>query len=301
MKNYPINLEEVITQNIFSENNTNADILRLDKIHPVISGNKYFKLKYNLKEAIDKGYKTVITYGGAYSNHIVATAYWGKINNLKTVGIIRGEESLNMSHTLQDSIKYGMQLKFISRTDYKNKDNFEFIQYLENEFGNFYLIPEGGDNHLGRLGSKEILALTDSQKYTHIISAIGTGTMYFGLVNASNLKQKIIGIPVLKGMVNFLNNNLEKIGNPEKLEYCQIIDNYHFGGYAKKNQELIDFMNDFYRKTNIPTDFVYTAKLIYAFFDLVKNNYFPDNSNILLIHSGGLQGNLSLSKDKIIF
>ncbi len=293
-----IDLSKAVTQNIFSENSISANILRLDLIHNVISGNKYFKLKYHIDEALKKGFKNILTYGGAYSNHIIATALSGQVNKLKTIGVIRGERPENLSHTLQNALDYDMQLKFISRSDFKNRNNLEFLEALKSEFGDFYMVPEGGDSELGRLGSKEILELTDYKKYTHIISSIGTGTMYFGLVNSSDLNQKIIGIPALKGMDNFLSENSYKIENKEKYPNCHIIANYHFNGYAKKNQILIDFMNQFYQKTKIPTDFVYTGKLIYAFFDLIKNDYFPQNSQILLIHSGGLQGNLSLKNQE---
>lgn len=194
-----------------------------------------------------------------------------------------------------------MQLKFISRNEFKARENLEFINNLKNEFGDFYLIPEGGASEYGIKGSKEILKLTDYQSYSHILCAIGTGTMYFGLVNSSDLTQKVIGIPVLKGMENFLEDNISKIENIEKMAYCQILADYHFGGYAKKNNQLIDFINDFYQKTNIPTDFVYTGKLTYALTDLVKKDFFPSGSKILLIHSGGLQGNLSLDKSVLNF
>jgi 1-aminocyclopropane-1-carboxylate deaminase len=291
-----IDLSKANIQNINTYNqNINADILRIDKINSVVSGNKWFKLKYHLEEIKKNNYKTILTFGGAYSNHIVATAFTANQLSLKSIGVIRGEESINLSHTLKDCLNYGMKLKFISRTDYKNSHKDNFIKDLNKEFGNFYLIPEGGAGELGRLGAEDILKLCNYKKYTHIICAIGTGTMFLGIANASNITQNVIGIPVLKEMSNFLEQNKMNFKDIKKIDYCKIFPDYHFGGYAKKNNQLLEFMNNLYKENDIPTDFVYTSKLLYAFFDLLKHNYFPDNSNILLIHSGGLQGNLSLN------
>lgn len=286
-----LNLEEI------SNKNCSADILRLDLIHNVISGNKYFKLKYHLEEIKKQNKKTVVTFGGAYSNHIVATALVCKLLGLRCIGVIRGEEPKTLSHTLKDSLDYGMELRFISRSDYKEKDS---LNYLKNDYEDAYFIPEGGSGSIGVLGAGTILELTDYKKYSHIVCSIGTGTMYCGIVNSSDIHQEVIGIPVLKGMENILNDYIELI-DKDKINNCKIFPNYHFGGYAKKTKELIDFMNSFYNKTHIPTDFVYSAKSIYAFFDLLAKDYFKPQSNILVIHCGGLQGNLSLEKGTLVF
>lgn len=305
MNNTNINLSLAITQKLNLEElvkkNIQADILRIDLINPVISGNKWFKLKYNLKDAIDKNYESLLTFGGAYSNHIIATAMAAKNQKIKSIGVIRGEKSENLSHTLLQAQEYGMSLEFISREQFNQRHEKIFIEKLKEKYGDFYLIPEGGASSKGRLGSEEILELTDYKKYTHIMCAIGTGTMFSGLVNSSELNQTIIGIPVLKGYSNLLEEFSNYINNPEKIKYCRIFYEYHFGGYAKKTNELLNFMNSFYEKTGVPTDFVYTGKLIFSFIDLVKKDFFDENSKILLIHSGGLQGNLSLPKNILTF
>lgn len=279
----------------------NADILRIDKINEIVSGNKWFKLKYHLDHIEKNKYKTILTFGGSYSNHLVATAYTAKQLSLNSIGIIRGEEPKNLSHTLKDCLDYGMKLKFITRAEYKSKDTNDFISRLKQSFDDFYLIPEGGYSELGRLGAEDIIRLCDHKKYTHIMCAIGTGTMFLGIANASNLNQEIIGIPVLKEMEDFLLQNNKYFKDQKKIEYCKIFTNYHFGGYAKKDSILLNFMNHLYNEQNIPTDFVYTGKLTYAFFDLFKKRYFPKDSSVLLIHSGGLQGNLSLKKNELNF
>jgi 1-aminocyclopropane-1-carboxylate deaminase len=225
---------EPIKLDILSEKKgCQADILRLDKIHPVISGNKWFKLKYHLEYANQNGFKTILTFGGYYSNHIVATALAAKNAGLKSIGVIRGERPKQISHTLKDAEEYGMQLVFISREDYKRKEteNYE-------KFGNPYIIPEGGAGLLGIKGCKEILSLTDVQNYSHILCATGTGTMYFGIVNSSTPGQKIIGVPVLKGMNNFIEQNSHLFKNQEKKADCLIFPDYHFGGYANANNNF---------------------------------------------------------------
>lgn len=290
------NTEPLLTDEL-KEKDAVAYILRLDKLHPVVSGNKWFKLKHYLKEAAESGKKTLITFGGAYSNHIVATAYAAMAKGFTSAGIIRGEKPAQLSPTLQEAMNYGMELFFVSRESFKRKEEDEHIQTIINGFKDAYLIPEGGAGEPGIKGCREILSLAEHHPYSHIICAVGTGTMYAGIVNASAVHQQVIGIPVLKGM-----------SNPET-EYSAIqkqpntfwLADYHFGGYAKKTPALIRFMNDFFEKTGVPTDFVYTGKLMYAFTDLLKKNFFERGSRVLLIHSGGLQGNKSLPEGTLTF
>ena len=286
--------------NIFNEKNIKADVLRLDKIHPVISGNKWFKLKYFINEALEKNNETLITFGGAYSNHIIAVAFAANILNIKSVGIVRGEKPENLSHTLIAAEKYGMELIFISRKKYAQKNEPDFLNELNIKFPNAFIIPEGGAGINGIKGSEEILSLIKENSYTHILCAIGTATMFCGLANSLLINQKLIGISVLKGMDDLLTEFKKNI-HPKKINNCEILYNYHFGGYAKKNKELISFMSSFYTETLIPTDFVYTAKLFYATIDLAEKNYFLPSSKLLIIHSGGLQGNLSLAPPTLIF
>ena len=286
---------------LFNENNIQVDVLRLDKIHPVISGNKWFKLKYYLQEALENNLHTLLTFGGAYSNHIIAVASAANEAGIASVGIIRGDRPQTLSATLQDAEKYGMHLQFISRDEYKQKNDTALIGELTRAFPGSLIIPEGGSGANGLKGSAEILSLADSTQYSHIICAIGTGTMYCGLINSSGKKQKIIGICVLKGMSDLLLQYAPVLKDADKINDCVVKYDYHFGGYAKKNIELIDFMNTLYIQTGLPTDFVYTGKLLYAVTDLVQKKYFPVHSRLLVIHSGGLQGNASLPRGMLAF
>jgi len=276
------------------KNNIKISVLRLDKLHPVISGNKWFKLRFYLEEAKQKRRQSIVTFGGAWSNHIVATAAACKAENLLCSGIIRGEKPAKLSSTLLKAAALGMKLHFISRKDFKEKK-------IPPEFLNdeHYLIPEGGYGELGVSGASTMLSYCNLDSFTHICCAVGTGTMMAGIINAVPEKCFVTGISVLKN-----NNEIEAEINqllisPKK--NFTIKHNYHFGGYAKYKPGLISFMNSYYSLSNIPSDFVYTGKLFYAVQDLLSNNYFPQKSNILIIHSGGLQGNDSLKKGTLIF
>ncbi|MCB7482447.1 1-aminocyclopropane-1-carboxylate deaminase/D-cysteine desulfhydrase [Christiangramia sediminis] len=263
-------------------------IKREDLLHPEVSGNKFRKLKYNLLQAEKGDYKTILTFGGAHSNHISATAAAGQILGFETIGIIRGDELAgaeeNWSSTLKYAASCGMKFDFISRADYKRKDSEEFIELLKNRFKGFYLVPEGGTNELAIRGCEEILSEKDKE-FHFICSSVGTGGTLAGLINSSENDQKVIGFSSLKS--DHLKDKISGLVNRENWE---IVKNYHFGGYAKVNEKLINFMNDFSKKYQIILDPVYTGKLVFGIFDLVKQGYFPDNSKILAIHTGGLQG-----------
>jgi len=274
---------------ILQNKNVQIDVLRLDKIHPVISGNKWFKLKYHFDNFNAGNYNGILTFGGAWSNHIVATACACYLQKINCAGIIRGEKPLQLSAMLKDAEQYGMKLKFMSRESYKDKDNNQLIEVIKRDFPNYYIIREGGAGDEGEKGAAEILDLLPANNYTHLICAVGTGTMFNGIKRSAK-DQEVIGIVVLKGWQE--ENNMIS----GKLFY-----DYHFGGYAKYNPDLIGFMNDFFKLTNIPTDFVYTGKLAYAIYDLIKKDHFKPASKILMIHSGGLQGNASLQKGSLIF
>jgi 1-aminocyclopropane-1-carboxylate deaminase len=273
-----------------------VDVLRLDLIDPVVSGNKWFKLKYYLDEAIPSG-KTLLTFGGAYSNHIVATAAAAKMAGLKSIGVIRGERAAELSPTLVQAQDLGMRLFFQSRTEYREKI---LPEALRNSEDDLYIIPEGGRGELGVEGAKEILRQNQTAGYTHIISAVGTGTTLAGLAAAAGREQQVIGISVLKN--NFsLKEEVEKWLPADKQKSFTILHDYHFGGYAKRPEELLWFMNDFYRQTAIPTDFVYTGKTFFATMDLARKQFFHAGARILVLHTGGLQGNQSLPKGTLIF
>jgi len=280
-----------IENDLTREKNISVSILRLDKIHPVISGNKYFKLYYFLEKA-KSAHKKIITFGGAYSNHLAAAASACKALEIDCIGIVRGGESKNLSHTLLLCKENDMQLEFISKEDYTKKDSELFKKQLIEKYGEHILIPEGGFSKAGVKGAALIANFYRKKDYTHVCCAAGTATTLAGLIKSSLSSQTIIGFSALKKIDDFeqriqflLNNSLYK-------NYCLNTD-YHFGGYAKKTDELIIFMNKFYHEFAIPLDFVYTAKMMFGIFELIKKNYFSAGSKILCIHTGGLQGNLS--------
>lgn len=274
-----------------------VDVLRLDLLHPVVSGNKWFKLKGHIGAAKDK--TTLLTFGGAYSNHLVATAAAASMNGLKSIGIVRGEAPQTLSHTLLAAKEYGMDLRFVSREDYRNK-KIPGAVYENNDADKIHLINEGGYGPLGMQGAMDILLENDTSSYTHVIAAVGTGTTLAGLVSASLPHQKVIGIPVLKKAYS-LQDEIQNLLPQAKHKGFELFWDYHFGGYAKYNDALFRFMNNFYKQTAIPTDFVYTGKAFFATLDLIGNKHFSPGSKILLVHTGGLQGNASLKKGELIF
>jgi len=276
----------------YTTKGTTADILRADLVHPVISGNKWFKLRFYLEEAVQLGKTTILTFGGAYSNHIIAVAAACYQAGLRSVGIIRGEEPRQLSHTLQQAMEYGMQLHFSRRTDYAAKNVPLSLTQPDS-----YIIPEGGYGAKGAAGAATLLADV-ANDYSHICCAVGTGTMMAGLLNAA--KANIVtGISVLKNNYSQEQEIRDLLINPQQA--VQLLQEYHFGGYAKHRPALFEFMNRLYAQTGIPSDFVYTGKLFYAIQDLLQKNYFPDGSRLLLVHSGGLQGNHSLPKGTLMF
>lgn len=256
-------------------------------LHPYVSGNKLRKLKYNLLQAKNENKQTLLTFGGAFSNHILAVAAAGKEQGFETIGIIRGEElqdKISENPTLQKAQDFGMVFEFVGREIYREKNNPEFIQQLAEKFGHFYLIPEGGTNDLAVKGCEEILTATD-EKFDYICCAVGTGGTISGLINCSKNSQQVLGFPALNG--DFLREDICKFVS--KLNW-DLITAYHFGGYAKVSEELILFINEFYQKHKIPLDPIYTGKMMFGVMDLIDKNYFPENSKILVIHTGGLQG-----------
>ncbi len=277
-----------------SEKGLTATILRLDRLHPVVSGNKWFKLRYYSEEARQHHKDTLVTFGGAWSNHIHATAAAGKMYGLKTVGIIRGEAAPSLSTTLLQAAEMGMQLHFITREDYRQKKIPNGIDLTA-----ALLVPEGGYGSTGAKGASSILDYINPDAYTHICCAVGTGTMLAGLLNKSRGQAVVTGISAMKNNSALEADVIKLLEAP--LAIPVILHDYHFGGFAKHNTQLIDFMNKLYRQTGIPTDIVYTGKLCFAVNDLAGKNYFPPGSKILLIHSGGLQGNRSLPNGSLIF
>ena len=266
-------------------------VKREDQIDAEVSGNKFRKLKYNFLKAEESHASKIISFGGAYSNHIAALAKAGKLCKISTLGIIRGEEleknlgkTFSKNSTLRKASQNGMQLRFINREQYRLKDSKDFIRKLEDEFPGAYIIPEGGTNKLAIKGCQEIIQNLNVE--TDVICCpIGTGGTISGLINGSGSHQEVLGFASLKG--NFLTSEIEKWVDKTNWE---LNNSYHFEGYGKVNQDLIEFMNDFYKQYQILLDPVYTAKMFYGIFDLIRLGYFPKNTRILAIHTGGLQG-----------
>ena len=281
-------LSDSINQQIILPNNTvELYIKREDKIHPFVSGNKYRKLKYNLLEAKNNGFDTLLTFGGAFSNHIAAVASAGNAFGFKTIGIVRGQElgsKISENSTLSFAKENGMQFKFVSRELYRNKTSESFLNDLKEEFGDFYLIPEGGTNKLAVKGCEEILN-TEDKNFDYICCAVGTGGTISGLINCSKPSQQVLGFPALKG--DFLKEDISKFASQTN---WKLITDYHFGGYAKINEELVTFINQFKIDNQVSLDPVYTGKMLFGIMDLINKNHFPKGSKILVIHTGGLQG-----------
>ncbi|WP_411895859.1 1-aminocyclopropane-1-carboxylate deaminase/D-cysteine desulfhydrase [Winogradskyella sp. A2] len=282
------------------QSNIKLFIKREDELHPFISGNKFRKLKYNLIEAKRLKKNTILSFGGAYSNHIAAVAYASKNNGFKSIGIIRGEElgnKIESNPTLQFAKSCDMEFHFVTRASYRDKTKQWFIDELENRHGDFYLVPEGGTNQLAIKGCEEILIPSDNN-YDYICTCVGTGGTISGLINASDVRQKILGFTALKG--DFLKEDIRKFAQQKNWE---LITEYHFGGYGKIKPELITFINRIKADFDIPLDPIYTGKMMYGIFDLIEKGYFPEEAKILVIHTGGLQGiagmNLRLKQKKL--
>lgn len=265
-------------------------ILRLDVMHPVVSGNKFFKLRFYVEEAKANAASTIASFGGPYSNHIVALAYTAKEAGLKSIGYIRTNQDEPLTASLAEARSYGMQLVFLGRTGFQTKK--QAIILASKKEASCYLIDEGGYGLFGAKGAATILTDYETEQYDYIIAAVGTGTMLAGCINAAQPYQKIIGIPVLKneGTIYAEINALLVDSN----KAYTLLHQFHQGGYAKTNPAMIEFMNSFWDTEKIPTDIVYTSKLLYAVKSLIKENYFEKGASILVIHSGGLQGNRSL-------
>lgn len=260
---------------------------RDDLIHSEVSGNKWRKLKYNLEEAKRRGQSKLLTFGGAYSNHIAATAAVGKLLQLETIGIIRGEEGFE-NKTLNEAQKNGMHLHFVSRAAYQQKATVTFQEKLHELFGAFYLVPEGGANDLGVRGCEEIVKEIEVP-FDVLACSAGTGTTASGICRSLKEEQLLV-FPALKGG-GFILEEMQNYCTASQLEKVSLQVDYHFGGYGKTKPEQLQFMKAFHAEYGIELDRVYTSKMMFGLFDLIEKGYFKKGSKILAIHTGGLQGN----------
>jgi len=274
-------------------------IKREDLVHETISGNKWYKLKYNILEARKQNINTIVTFGGAYSNHIYAVAAAGKLYNFNTIGIIRGEEHIPLNPTLSFATTNGMKLYYLDRESYRSKYSSEITNNLRNKFGEFYLLPEGGTNELAVKGCREIIDNINID-FDFICCPCGTGGTIAGLISGLEEEKFALGFSVLKG-ASFLRedvSNLLKKVDGKKYDNWDINLNYHFGGYAKFNKELAKFVYEFSKKNKIPIEPIYTGKMLFGIYDLVSKGFFPKGSKIMAIHTGGLQGLNGLIQNK---
>ena len=264
-------------------------IKRLDLIHPQISGNKFFKLKYNLLAAQQQGFSQVLTFGGAFSNHIAATAFAAQHFGFQSIGMIRGEElaSQQFNPTLQTAQDLGMQLHFLSRFEYRLRHQAEYLQQLQQQYPQAFIIPEGGSNALAIQGTQEILSPDDLENYDVICCAVGTGGTLAGIIESSSEQQHVLGFSALKG--DFLKHDIQQWTDKSN---WSLTDAYCCGGYAKITAKLLQFMQQFEQQHHIPLEQVYTAKMMMGILDLIQHHQFSTHTRILAIHTGGLQGKL---------
>ncbi|MDI9320222.1 MAG: pyridoxal-phosphate dependent enzyme [Phycisphaerales bacterium] len=267
-----------------------VSMLRLDKIHPIISGNKWFKLKHHVASAIAAQKSTLLSFGGAYSNHLIATAAAAHSIGLSSVAIVRGlQASSSLNSVLKQCQAYGMQLHFVSREAYAQKEASDFLQGLQKQYPDAYIIPEGGANNDGQRGAASIAQYIPSY-YTHIALSIGTGTTFIGLRNVLPICQFLFGFAPMKGGI-YLQNSIASALLPEQNHQWSVTDRFHFGGFGKKTMEMDAFISDFALQYNILLDRVYTAKMMMGIETLIHEDTFEKGSKILCIHTGGLTGN----------
>jgi 1-aminocyclopropane-1-carboxylate deaminase len=300
------NIPEIVIENLpdelCSKYGVTLDVMRLDQVDANLSGNKWFKLKYNLIHAHALNYKCLLSFGGYYSNHLHALAAAGHRFGFETIGVVRGEEPTTYGPTLQDLLDYGMRLKFVPRESYRNKTNEQFLSSLKEEFGDFFLIPEGGSNVLGVKGCTEIVSnlwSNPSRAPDYIVMGCGTGATLAGVILGAQGRCKVFGISALKG-AQYLEQNvlnlMTEFGEYEGVKLLvpndswQMLHDYHFGGFAKLTPELVHFMDKFTAGSGLPLEPVYVGKTLYAVHDLIRKAVIPAASRVLFIHTGGLQG-----------
>lgn len=288
-----IDITKSITQRVtLPTSNKSVEIYlqREDLIHPFVNGNKYYKLKYNLEKAKEENYDTLLTFGGAYSNHIYAVSAAAKLFGFKSIGIIRGEEYDPLNPTLQFAVKNGMKLHYLDRKTYRRRTDPEFRKEIAKQFGDVFIIPEGGTNELALKGTSEILNNIKID-FDYICTPVGSSGTLAGLIMGLKGNKKAIGFSSLKGG-EYLTETIRAL-LPSAIKQCNnwtINSNYYFEGFAKINRKLIEFVNEFKVENNIQLDLIYNGKMMYGINDLISRNYFPVNSKIVAIHTGGLQG-----------
>lgn len=271
-------------------------VKREDMNHPLVSGNKWWKLKYNLQEITGQGKETILTFGGAYSNHIYATAAAAAACGLKSIGLIRGEERFPLNPILTAARKFGMTLQYISRDEYRKKTDQAFLSGLNEKWNDPYLLPEGGTNDAGVRGAREFGLRLHSTAFDYLCVPVGTGGTIAGLIQATGNRAEIIGFPAIRGEGSLGSDIAVLSGEVNQFARWRLERTYHHGGYAKTTPELMAFIEQFERVHGFPLDHVYTGKMMYGVFDLLKRGYFPRRSTVLAIHTGGLVSRPSFAR-----
>jgi 1-aminocyclopropane-1-carboxylate deaminase len=282
-------VQDVSDHPAFRNSKVRVLVKREDLNHPEVSGNKWWKLKYNIQEAIASNSKGLLTFGGAYSNHIYATAAAAHAHNLRSVGVIRGEEHLPLNPTLQFATERGMILRYIDRQSYRDKESPSLINHLHEEWPQYTFIPEGGTNALAVRGAEEFGKLLDDIGADYICLPVGTGGTMAGIIRGASRGRTVLGISVLANG-NFLKERIAEYLDGSSQARWEILTDYSYGGYAKRHAFVTNVINSFQQHGGIPLDFVYTGKLMSAIVELVAKGYFPEGSTVLAIHTGGLQG-----------
>jgi 1-aminocyclopropane-1-carboxylate deaminase len=277
---------EEIHHDILDKAEIRLVVKREDLNHPYVSGNKWWKLKYNLEMAVQEGKKLILTFGGAYSNHIYATSSAANELGMQSIGIIRGEETLPLNTTLLFAQQMGMRLHYTSRKDYHRKTEPSFIQKLKDEFGDFFLIPEGGSNELAVLGVEEFTRRLEISA-DYICCPVGTGGTLAGIIRGLEGKKRVVGFSTLKDG-SFLNEEVAKLVKQDYTNW-ELVTEYHFGGYAKSTPGLLRFIEDFKHHHHIPLDFIYTGKMMFGIIDLATRGFFDRGSTVVAIHTGGIR------------
>ena len=284
-----------IQHSVFAKANIQVFIKREDLLHPILGGNKVYKLFGHLAQWRERDKRALASFGGAYSNHLLALAAAGAAINCPTWGVVRGERPARLSATLVDAQRFGMQLHFISREDYRQRHCPDMLASLSRTLGDVHWVPEGGAGLPGLLGCQALAhELTKMAALDCLCHASGTGASLAGLAAGVASGVSVLGVPVLKGDTHKLHSDIAawlREAGFDKRDNWRLVEGFHGGGYAKLSPELMDFMREFYRDTGVPLDAVYTAKLMWAVLSLAEQGYWPENSRIGLIHSGGLQGN----------
>jgi len=291
----PFSLLQQVQHPLFSQHNIQVKIKRDDLLHHIISGNKWRKLKYNLKHLIQQKYHGALSFGGSYSNHIHAFAFACYQQNIPCIGIIRGEKQYQNNYTLTWARHWGMTCHFVDRKTYRRRFDEDFLAELQSQYPNHFIVPEGGSNHLAIQGVSEVMSeLAQQTEFDTLISPVGSGGTLAGIISGDHLQgnqHKILGVAVLK-QAEYLKQEITKLlpTNAKTHDNWQLLTDFHRGGYAKFSADDIARIIAFSQQAHLPFEPVYSGKMLLAFLDLLAQGYFKPNERIVLLHTGGIQG-----------